>query len=85
MKYCEIFFFIIFIVAPIYPFFLQSILNKCEFFKVYTLCQILCFVLKNCHNFKSYQNMLTFSILISYIISCNFIWTTYTLHHIYML
>ncbi len=43
---------------------LQSNLNKYGFAKVHRLCQILCFVLKNCHNFKSYQNMLTFSSLI---------------------
>ncbi len=32
---------------------------------MYRFCQILCFILKNCHNFKSYQNMLTFLVLVS--------------------
>ncbi len=31
---------------------------KYENFKVCTFCQILCFSLKNYHNFESYQNML---------------------------
>ncbi len=37
-----------------------------------TNLQILHFILKNCHNFKSYQNMLTFSVLVSNIISYKF-------------
>jgi len=45
-------------------FYSQSNLNIYDFLKVHRFCQILCFVLKNWHNFKSYQNMLTFSILI---------------------
>ncbi len=51
---------------------LQSNLNKYDFSKVHRVCQFFCFVLKNCHNFKSCQNMLTFSSLIFYIISYNF-------------
>jgi hypothetical protein len=42
----------------------------------------LCFLLKKCHNFKSYQNILTFSSLVFYIISFNFSLKTYILHHI---
>jgi hypothetical protein len=52
--------------------FLELILNKYEFFLVYRFRHILCFILKKCHNSKSYQNMLTFSTLIYYIISYNF-------------
>jgi len=75
---------IIFIVAPICLFFLQSNLKKYEFLKVHKFCQILCFILKNFHNFKSYQIMLTLSSLIFYSIRCKFLKTTYTLYHIYM-
>ncbi len=52
--------------------FLQSNLEKYKFLKVHKFCQILCFVLKICHNFKSYQNMLTLSSLIFYVISYKF-------------
>jgi len=40
--------------------------------RIFESAQILCFVLKICHNFKSYQTMLTFSNLIFYIIRYNF-------------
>jgi hypothetical protein len=49
--------------------FLQSNLEKYKFLKVHRFCQILCFILKKFHNFKSYENMLKFSSLIVYIIS----------------
>ncbi len=58
---------------------LQSNLNKYEFLKVHRFCQILCLILKTCHNLKSYQNMLTISSLIFYILSYNF-----TLNNIYI-
>jgi hypothetical protein len=48
-------------------------------------CQILCFVLKNCHNFKSYQNMLIFSSLSSYIISYSFSLNKYIASHLYII
>jgi hypothetical protein len=53
-------------------FFLQSNLEKYKFLKVHKFCYILCFILKICHNFKSYQNMLTLSSLIFNIISYKF-------------
>jgi len=53
-------------------FFLQSNLEKYKFLKVHRFFQILCFILKICHNFKSYQNMLTFSSLIFYVIGYKF-------------
>jgi hypothetical protein len=47
------------IISPIDDIFCDNhFLNKYEFFKVCTFCQILCFVLKIYHNFESYQNML---------------------------
>ncbi len=49
--------------------FLQSNLEKYDFLKVHRFCRVLCFVLKFCHNFKSYQNMLTLSSLFFYVIS----------------
>jgi hypothetical protein len=52
--------------------FLQSNLEKYKFLKVHKFCQILCFILKIYHNFKSYQNMLTLSSLIFYVISYKF-------------
>jgi hypothetical protein len=52
--------------------FLQSNLEKYEFLKVHRVCQILCFVLKICHNFKLDLNMLTISSLIFYVISYKF-------------
>jgi hypothetical protein len=63
--------------------FLQSNLEKYKFLKVHKFCQILCFVLKICHNFKSYENMLTLSSFFKNIISYNFLKKTYILHHIY--
>jgi hypothetical protein len=39
---------------------------------IFENAQILCFVLKICHNFKSYQTMLTFSNLVFCIIRYNF-------------
>jgi len=63
------FLYIVFIVAPICHVFLQSNLEKYKFLKVHKFCQFFCFILKICYNFKSYQNMLTFSSLILYIIS----------------
>jgi hypothetical protein len=52
--------------------FLESNLEKYKFLKVHNCCQIVCFILKKIHNFKSYENMLTFSSLIFYVISYNF-------------
>jgi len=72
MKYFELFIYCIYSYPSMSHVFLQSILNKYENLKVYKYCEILCFILKICHNFKSYQNMLTFSSLISYIINYNF-------------
>jgi hypothetical protein len=66
------FFFIVFIVVPIYIYILQSNLEKYEFLKVHRFCQILCFVLNFFHNVKSYQNMLTFSSFIFNVISYKF-------------
>jgi hypothetical protein len=54
------------------PFFLQSILNKYDFLKVYKILLDFVSHFKKLSQFKSYQNMLTFSILVSYIISYNF-------------
>jgi hypothetical protein len=46
----------------LYSFLNTSYVNLCwiiiSFLKVRTFCQILCLILKNDHNFKSYQNML---------------------------
>jgi hypothetical protein len=84
MKYFELFIYCIYSYPSMSHVFVQSILNKYENLKVYKYCEILCFILKICHNFKSYQNMLTFSSLISYIINYNF-YLNNTLHHIYML
>jgi hypothetical protein len=53
---------------------LQSNLEKYKYLKVHKFCQILCFILKICHNSKSYQNMLTLSSLIFYVISYKFSW-----------
>ncbi len=53
-------------------YFLQSNLETYKFLKMHKFCQILCFILKICHNFKSYQNMLTISGFIFYIISYKF-------------
>jgi hypothetical protein len=52
--------------------FLQSNLEKYEFLKVHKFCKILCFILKICHSFKSYQNMLTLSSFIFYVINYKF-------------
>jgi hypothetical protein len=70
-----------FIVTPICHLFLQSNLEKYRFLKVHRFCEILCFIFKICHNFKSYQNMLTLSSLIFCIIRYDFKKTKYTLHH----
>jgi hypothetical protein len=53
-------------------YFLQSNLETYKFWKMHKFCQILCFILEICHNFKSYQNMLTISGFIFYIISYKF-------------
>jgi len=53
-------------------FFIQSNLEKYEFLKMHNFWQILCLNLKICHNFKSYQNMLTISSLIFDVISYKF-------------
>ncbi len=58
--------------CPNVSFFLQSNLKKYKFLKVHIFCQILCFIFLKFHNFKSYQNMLTFSSLIFYVISYKF-------------
>jgi hypothetical protein len=50
--------------------FLQSNLAKYESLKIHIFT--LCFILKICHNFKSYQNVLTLSSLNFYVISYNF-------------
>jgi hypothetical protein len=71
MKYCNLLF-ILFTIAPLCHIFLKSNLSKYEFLKVYKFYQILCFILKNDHNFKLYHNMLKFSNVISCIISYNF-------------
>jgi hypothetical protein len=54
-------------------FFLQSNFEKYKFLKVHTFCQILCFVLKICHNFKSYQKMLTLPKFFLNVISYKFL------------
>jgi hypothetical protein len=53
--------------------FLQSNLEKYNFLKVHKFCQFFYFILKKNHNFNSYQNMLTLSHLIFYIISYKFL------------
>jgi hypothetical protein len=54
MKYFETFFYCIYSFPNMSYVFLQPILNKYEKLKMNRFFQILCFVLKNCHNFKSY-------------------------------
>jgi len=51
--------------------FYKSNLSKYEFLKMYKFYQILCFILKNDHNFKLFHNMLKFSSLISCIKNYN--------------
>ncbi len=66
-------FYILYLQLPQYVmFFSNQILKKYQFLKMHIFCQILCFVLKFFHNFKSYQNLLTLSSLIFYVITYKF-------------
>jgi hypothetical protein len=52
--------------------FWKSNLSRYEFLKVHKFYQILCFILKNEHNFKLYYNILKCSILFFCVINYNF-------------
>jgi len=66
------FLYIVFIVAPICHFSFAIKFKEIWILEMHIFCQILCFILKICDNFKSYQNMLTLSSLIFNVISYKF-------------